>query len=194
MSNEQNLTVSVIGLGYIGLPTASLLATRGFTVNGTDVNQHAVDTINQGNIHIEEVDLDVLVHSAVQSGQLKASTDIKPADIFIIAVPTPFQADKQPDLSYVKQATCALATKLKANDLIILESTSPVGTTEKIAEWIAELRPDLIIDGQPSSDSSLSIYIAHCPERVLPGQILKELIENDRIIGCLLYTSPSPRD
>lgn len=184
MFNEQNLTISVIGLGYIGLPTASLLATKGFKVNGTDVNQYAVDTINQGNIHIEEADLDILVRSAVNSGQLKASTDVKPADIFIIAVPTPFDDHHQPDLSYVKQATDALAPHLQPNNLVILESTSPVGTTEKIATWITESRPELSINGEVNT-----IYVAHCPERVLPGQILKELIENDRIIGGINLAS-----
>lgn len=164
--------ICLIGLGYVGLPTASLLANRGFKVHGVDVNTQVVETINRGEIHIHEPDLDVLVKSAVNSGNLKASLTPASADVFILAVPTPLKNNHVPDISYVEAATKAIAPYLAPNNLIILESTSPVGTTEKIRNWIEKLRPDI----QP-------IYIAYCPERVLPGQILKELISNDRVIG-----------
>lgn len=178
--------ISVCGLGYIGLPTASLFAARGFCVTGVDVVPAVVDTINRGEIHIEEPYLDVLVRSVVQSGQLKASLTPVGADVFIIAVPTPFVGDHQPELKYVEAATRALAAVLKPGDLVILESTSPVGTTELVAQWIAQTRPDLRV---PAAGATLPaacaerIYVAHCPERVLPGKILKELAENERIIG-----------
>jgi UDP-N-acetyl-D-mannosaminuronic acid dehydrogenase len=176
----------MIGLGYIGLPTASMLATKGYKVFGCDVNPAVVETINRGDIHIIEQDLDILVRSAVMSGQLSASLEPKPADIYIIAVPTPFKENHKPDISYVESATRALAKHLKAGSLIILESTSPVGTTEKISQWLTELRPDLAIasrDKPISADNPNRVNIAHCPERVLPGHILRELVENDRIIG-----------
>ena len=165
-------TICVMGLGYIGLPTASLLATKGFQVLGCDVNAEIVKTINQGKIHIVEKDLDILVRSAIQSGQLKAATTPQPADIYIIAVPTPFKENRLPDLHYVEKATLAISAYIQDSALIILESTSPVGTSEKINHWIKTLRPEL-----------KNIYIAHCPERVLPGHILRELVDNDRIIG-----------
>jgi UDP-N-acetyl-D-mannosaminuronic acid dehydrogenase len=168
--------VCVIGLGYIGLPTASLLATRGYRVHGVDVDAAAVETINAGQIHIVEPDLDVLVRSAVQSGQLTASTTPKSADVFILAVPTPFDASNQPDLTYVERATRSLARVLTNGNLVILESTSPVGTTEQVAAWIQAERPDL---------TSGAVHVAHCPERVLPGQIIKELVDNDRLVGGL---------
>jgi UDP-N-acetyl-D-mannosaminuronic acid dehydrogenase len=179
-------TVSVIGLGYIGLPTASLLATKGFKVQGCDVSAHVVDTINRGDIHIVEQDLDVLVRSAVKSGQLTAALQPAPADIFIIAVPTPFKDDHVPDLKYVESATQAIAPHVKPGNLIILESTSPVGTTEKIGKWLGQLRPDLILpDANSNQAKAEQIFIAHCPERVLPGHIIRELVDNDRIIGGL---------
>jgi UDP-N-acetyl-D-mannosaminuronic acid dehydrogenase len=171
--------ICVVGLGYIGLPTASLLATKGYQVTGVDVDQKVVDTINQGKIHIHEPDLDILVKAAVQSGNLKASTAPTPADIFILAVPTPFKADHQPDISFVESATRSIASVLKPGNLLILESTSPVGTTEQIGTWLRELRPDLTLPPHPQAN----IGLAHCPERVLPGQILKELVNNDRVIG-----------
>ncbi|WP_018176942.1 UDP-N-acetyl-D-mannosamine dehydrogenase [Thioalkalivibrio sp. AKL8] len=176
----QRRAVTVLGLGYIGLPTASLLATRGFKVHGVDVRPEVVETINEGNIHIVEPELDVLVRSAVHSGQLRASTDPVAADVFLIAVPTPFMDGKQPDLSYVEAATRALAEMLEPGNLVILESTSPVGTTERVAEWIAETRPDL---------GPGAVRVAHCPERVLPGRIIQELVENDRVVGGLDQTS-----
>lgn len=167
-------TVCVIGLGYIGLPTASLLATKGFQVTGIDVASHVVDTINRGEIHIVEPDLDILVKSAVHSGNLKASLEPVEADVFIIAVPTPFKENKVPDLSYVEQATHKIAPLLKKGNLVILESTSPVGTTDEVVAQI------LLEQGHKVGDD---IFVAHCPERVLPGRILIELVENDRIVG-----------
>ncbi len=166
--------VCVIGLGYIGLPTASLVATKGYSVLGVDINTDTVNTINQGKIHIHEPDLDILVKSAVQSGNLRASTKPEAADIFIIAVPTPFTEGNKPDLSYVEAATVSIIPLLKAGDLVILESTSPVGTTDKIREYVKAGRPETDVN---------EFFFAHCPERVLPGQILKELILNDRIVG-----------
>jgi len=180
--------VVVMGLGYIGLPTASMLATKGHKVLGVDVNKKAVDTINAGKIHIVEPDLDILVKSAVGSGNLRASLEPEAADVFILAVPTPFKKQngsetKIPDLSYVEAASRAIAPFLKAGNLIILESTSPVGTTERILEIVCELRPDLYDDFTPSKGHRTPVYVAHCPERVLPGRILRELVDNDRIIG-----------
>ncbi|PER02693.1 UDP-N-acetyl-D-mannosamine dehydrogenase [Bacillus cereus] len=176
--------ICVMGLGYIGLPTASLLATKGFQVHGVDVNKNAVEMINSGKVHIYEPDLDILVKAAVQSGKLKASLQPAEADIFILAVPTPFKDGHKPDLTYVEAATKSIASVIKKGDIIILESTSPIGTTEKVAEWILEERSDLTTSEEMHSDKE-RIYVAHCPERVLPGHILKELVENDRIIGGL---------
>lgn len=183
-----NMKVSVIGLGYIGLPTAAILATKGYQVLGCDVSSHAVECINCGLIHIIENDLDNLVKSAVQSGQLKAFSEPQPADVFILAVPTPFKYGHEPDLSFVHAATLSIAPILKPGDLIILESTSPVGTTDKISQWLTDARKDLNIPltdvgAVENSPYGEQIYIAHCPERVLPGQIVRELVENDRIIG-----------
>lgn len=186
MMHHSKNTLCILGLGYIGLPTASMLATKGYQVLGCDVNPSVVDTINQGDIHIVEQDLDILVRSAVHAGNLTASLEPAAADIFIIAVPTPFKASHVPDLSYVESATRALAKHLKPGSLVILESTSPVGTTEKIAQWLQELRPELSIPTREKpikTEDANRIFIAHCPERVLPGHILRELVENDRIIG-----------
>lgn len=174
-------SVGVIGLGYIGLPTAATFASRGMTVVGVDVNQYAVDTINQGNVHIIEPELDVLVRAAVKAGNLRATTQPEPADAFIVAVPTPFKEGKKPDLTYIEAASKAIAPVLKKGNLVILESTSPVGATEQMSEWLAEARPDLTFP-QTAGDAA-DIRIAHCPERVLPGHVVRELIENDRIIG-----------
>lgn len=174
-------TVSVIGLGYIGLPTAAIFASRKKQVIGVDVNQHAVDVINRGEIHIVEPDLDMLVHAAVIEGYLRATTTPEPADAFLIAVPTPFKENHQPDLSYIQAASQSIAKVLKKNDLVILESTSPVGATEQMAAWLAEARPDLTFPATHGEQSD--IRIAHCPERVLPGHVLRELVANDRIIG-----------
>lgn len=175
--------ILVMGLGYIGLPTASLLATKGYDVVGVDINRDVVDTINRGDIHIEEPDLDALVRSAVLSGKLKAALTPEPADIIIIAVPTPFKDDHKPDLSYIEAAARAVAPTLTAGNIVILESTSPVGATNMMAAWISEERPDLAMTGDGATENRL--FIAHCPERVLPGKILRELVDNDRIIGGL---------
>lgn len=173
--------VSVIGLGYIGLPTAAVVASRGFDVIGVDVNQNAVDTINRGEIHIIEPELDVVVRSVVTTGKLQAKVQTEQADIFLIAVPTPFKEGKKPDLSYVEAATRSIAKVVKQGDLIILESTSPVGTTDKMSGWLAQECPELKIACKDSEECD--IYLAHCPERVLPGHVLRELIQNDRVIG-----------
>ncbi|MED4025081.1 UDP-N-acetyl-D-mannosamine dehydrogenase [Priestia megaterium] len=170
--------ICVIGLGYIGLPTASVLASKGFQVHGVDVNKQAVELINKGKIHIYEPDLDTLVKEVVENKKLVAATVPEEADIYILAVPTPFKENHKPDLTYVKQATKAIVPYIKPGNLVILESTSPVGTTEKIAEWILEECNDLTVGNEENR-----IYISHCPERVLPGHILRELVENDRIIG-----------
>ncbi|MGF1910257.1 UDP-N-acetyl-D-mannosamine dehydrogenase [Vibrio kasasachensis] len=177
--------ISVIGLGYIGLPTAAMFASRKKKVIGVDINQNAVDTINRGAIHIVEPDLDMMVHAAVSEGYLRATTKAEPADAFLIAVPTPFlpATDDQlptPDLSYIQSAAESIAPVLKKGDLIVLESTSPVGATEQLSEWLADLRRDLVF---PHVDQNCDIHIAHCPERVLPGQVVRELVENDRVIG-----------
>lgn len=171
--------VCVIGLGYIGLPTAALLADKGYYVHGVDVNKKAVELINSGEVHIYEPSLDELVKRVVQQGRLKAALTPETSNVFILAVPTPFKENNKPDLSYVEKATKSIIPYLKKGDIVILESTSPVGTTEKIANWILEERTDLSVDETQENQ----IYISHCPERVLPGQILKELIENDRIVG-----------
>ncbi len=183
--NSKFDTISVIGLGYIGLPTAAAFASRKIKVIGVDVNQEAVDIINQGKIHIIEPDLDIAVQSAVNAGYLTATITPEPADAFLIAVPTPFKGDHEPDLAYIESATKAIAPVLKEGDLVILESTSPVGTTEKMAEWISEQRPDLVPPPFNTQNPTLNIKIAHCPERVLPGHVMRELIENDRVIGGL---------
>ncbi len=175
-------TVSVIGLGYIGLPTAAMLASRKLRVIGVDVNQHAVDTINQGKIHIIEPDLDLLVNAAVTGGYLSAQTKPAAADAFMIAVPTPFFDDLSPDLSYVEAAAKSIAPVLQKGNLVVLESTSPVGTTELMCKGIQEVRPDLTL---PTDSNSPDIHVAYCPERVLPGKVVQELISNDRIVGGL---------
>ena len=173
--------ISVLGLGYVGLPVAAVFASRGFDVAGIDVNRSIVDVVNGGRVHIVEPDLDMLVQSAVTAGKLKAGVETEPADAFIIAVPTPFTDDHQPDLAYVRQATKMIAPVLRRGNLVVLESTSPVGTTEQICAWIRELRPDLVLP-EPLRDDA-DIHVAHCPERVLPGSVLRELVDNDRIIG-----------
>ena len=178
-------TISVIGLGYIGLPTAAAFAARKKKVIGVDVNEETVSTINRGEIHIVEPELDIVVHSAVTAGYLRATTIPEPADAFLIAVPTPFKDDHVPDLSYIESAANSIAPVLKPGDLVVLESTSPVGATEQLAEWIAEARPDLRFPQQAGEDADINI--SHCPERVLPGHVMRELVENDRVIGGLTY-------
>lgn len=173
-------TVSVVGLGYVGLPTAALLASRGYNVIGIDVNEKAVETINEGRVHIVEPDLDVLVQASVTMGRLRATLEPEEADVFMLAVPTPFKDGKQPDLTYLEAATKKIAPVIKKGDMVILESTSPVNTTETISNWLADLRPDLTF---PHQTKTPDVSMAHCPERILPGRVLRELVENDRIIG-----------
>lgn len=168
-------SICIVGLGYIGLPTAALLATRGYEVHGVDVNQEAVKKINNGEAHIFEPGLDVCLKSAVESGLLSASAEIVHSDVYMICVPTPFKGGAgapEPDLSYIEAATKSIAPHVKAGNLVILESTSPVGTTEFVEQLLSE-------GGVATSE----ISIAYCPERVLPGNIMAELIENDRIVG-----------
>lgn len=192
--------VAVIGLGYIGLPTAALLASYGWSVCGVDVSQSVVDTVNAGGVHIEERDLDRLVHDAITAQTLVASTEVPTASFYMIAVPTPLGADNAPDITYVEAAARAIAPKILPGACVIIESTSPVGTTEKVAAIISALRPDLVVphDGMDDEDDA-DIALAYCPERVLPGRIVNELVHNDRVIGgvtpacaeraAVLYTS-----
>ena len=181
MVSDSELKVAVLGLGYIGLPTAAVIARTGAKVLGIDVRRQVVDTVNSGKVHIEEIDLDGLVSGVVARGNLRASLEIEAADVFVIAVPTPFGENHAPDIGYVLKAATSIAVVLKAGDVVVLESTSPVGTTEKVAELLARLRPDLKIPGH--CVGSADVAIAYCPERVLPGRILVELIDNDRVIG-----------
>lgn len=176
-------TLSVIGLGYIGLPTAAMFASAGVQVVGVDISQHVVDAVNGGRAHIEEGNLDELVERCVQTGKLRATSVPEPADVFIIAVPTPIELGEipAPDLSYVRKAGESIAPLLKKGDLIILESTSPVGTTGMLARILSEARPDLSFPDQVGEESD--ICLAYCPERIIPGQMLKELVENDRVVG-----------
>lgn len=167
------MQVTIMGLGYIGLPTAALIAGKGIDVHGVDVNKSVVDTINKGKIHIVEPELDGLVHYAVMKKFLTASTSVKPSDVFLIAVPTPFRKDHKPDLSFVEKATKMVIPHLKPGNLFIIESTSPVGTTEKMSKLIFKERPEL----------KDKIWVAYCPERVLPGSVIYELQQNDRVIG-----------
>ncbi|WP_295694449.1 NAD(P)-binding domain-containing protein, partial [Lapillicoccus sp.] len=174
-------TVAVIGLGYIGLPTAVVLATRGIEVIGVDVNPATVAAVERGEVPFVEPDLAIAVSGAVSMGRLKSTTEMPHADAYIVAVPTPFNDDHTADLSYIRSAVESIAPQLHGGELVILESTSPPGTSRLISEWIGELRPDLrmphIGEGLPD------VHIAHCPERVLPGRIMIEMITNDRIVG-----------
>ena len=174
-----NPKVVTIGLGYIGLPTSALIASRGTNVLGVDINQKVVDTINQGKIHIVEPDLDKIVSKAVSDGFFKASTKPSSAEVYLIVVPTPFKENHEPDISFVEAATESVIPLLKEGDLFIIESTSPVGTTEKMMDLIFSIRPEL----------KNNIYIAYCPERVLPGNVMYELVENDRVIGGINESS-----
>jgi UDP-N-acetyl-D-mannosaminuronic acid dehydrogenase len=190
--------VAVIGLGYIGLPTAALLASYGWSVCGVDVSRKVVDTVNAGGVHIEERDLDKLVQEAITAQNLVASTEVPTASFYLIAVPTPLGEGKTPDISYVEAAARAIAPKIMPGACVIVESTSPVGTTERVAEIIAELRPDIVVPRDGSAEEA-DIALAYCPERVLPGRIVNELVNNDRVIGgvtaacaeraAVLYTS-----
>jgi len=168
-----NPEVVTIGLGYIGLPTSALIASHGTKVLGVDINQKVVDMINQGKIHIVEPDLDEIVSKVVLNGFFKASTKPTSADVYLIVVPTPFKGNHEPDISFVEAATKGIVPLLKKGDLYIIESTSPIGTTDKMQKLILAARPEL--EG--------AIHIAYCPERVLPGNVMHELVDNDRVIG-----------
>ena len=175
--------VCVIGLGYIGLPMAAMLASRGHAVLGCDLDARVVAGVNAGQAHFQEPDLDMLLAAAVQTGRLRAVTRPAEAEFFVIAVPTPFDAAHRPDLSCVDAATAAIAPVLKAGDTVILESTSPVGTTERIAAQLAALRPDLVLPRPDAAAPAGCVHLVHCPERILPGALLRELVQNDRILG-----------
>lgn len=180
-------TISVVGLGYIGLPTAAVIAGRGINVIGLDVSDKVIETINSGKVHIVEPDLDIAVQAAVNSRKLIATKTAQPADAFLIAVPTPFVGDDHtPDLSYIESAAKSIAPVLKKGNLVVLESTSPVGATDQLVSWLTDLRPDLKFP--ESSEPDCDVCVAHCPERVLPGQVLRELVENDRVIGGVTKT------
>lgn len=172
--------VCVIGLGYIGLPTSAALGTHGIKVRGVDLNPAVVEALNRGETLITEPDLDVAVAGAHARGNLSASQNPSPADAFLIAVPTPFKDGKQPDLSYIERATRTLAPHLRGGEIVILESTSPPGTTQQVSRWLAEERPDLNF---PHANTDPDIFVAHCPERVLPGRIMFEISANDRVVG-----------
>jgi UDP-N-acetyl-D-mannosaminuronic acid dehydrogenase len=173
--------VLVVGLGYIGLPTAAVLARAGHDVVGFDVNPRIIEFLNRGEIHIVEKDLDGLVHEVVASGRLRATLAAEEADVIVVAVPTPFKDGHQPDLSYIEQAARSIAPILRPGNLVILESTSPVGTTERMVEWMSAIRPDLVFPGGVTEGQIVNV--AYCPERVLPGRIIAELVQNDRVIG-----------
>jgi UDP-N-acetyl-D-mannosaminuronic acid dehydrogenase len=172
---DKEKSISVIGLGYIGLPTAALLASKGYMVKGMDINEHAVETINKGEIHIVEPDLDAYVRSAVANGKLKAYSEVQAGDIYIVCVPTPFHTDSElpsPNVNYVREAVQSISPHVKGGDIVILESTSPVGTTEMVKDVL-----------QKNGVDTSAIFIAYCPERVLPGKIMTELVDNARVIG-----------
>lgn len=175
--------VAVYGLGYIGLPTAILLSSRGVTVRGVDPSDHVIESVNSGKMHIVEPGLAGYLKKAVDEGKLSAGKEPEEADAFIIAVPTPFMEGHKPDLSYVKAAAKSMAPVLRKGNVIILESTSPVGATELLSEWLAAERPDLTFPHMSGDDAD--IQIAYCPERVLPGKVAHEMVENDRIMGGL---------
>jgi len=174
-------SVCVVGLGYIGLPTSVLFAAHGLAVFGVDVNPDIHESLRRGHAHIVEPGLDELIGRVTQSGRLSTSTTPSAADAFIVAVPTPFADGHKPDLSFVETAVKAIAPVLKHGDLVVLESTSPVGTTERISRWLSDLRPDLRWPHEHGQ--SADVNISYCPERVLPGRILHELVHNDRVIG-----------
>jgi UDP-N-acetyl-D-mannosaminuronic acid dehydrogenase len=176
------MNVNMIGLGYIGLPTAAVMAREGLNVTGVDINAAACEIINRGEIHIVEPGLEALVKSAINKGTLRAVTSPTDADVYVIAVPTPFKDNYVPDLSYIKSACQSIAPMLKLGNLVILESTSPVGTTDKIADWLREMRRDVTFPLH-GVEGDVDVNIAYCPERVLPGQVIEELVSNDRAIG-----------
>lgn len=176
-------TIAFIGLGYIGLPTAVVMANHGLRVTGIDINAANVERINRGEVTIVEPGLEEQLQKAINSGNLKATTEMVHADVYILAVPTPFKDDYEGDLSYIMAAAENIAPQLVGGELVILESTSPPQTTEKMAQHILTLRPDLVADGAENPENKPVLYFAHCPERILPGYAMEELITNDRIIG-----------
>lgn len=183
------MKVCIMGLGYIGLPTAAILASNKVEVNGVDINTSVVETINKGAVHIIEPGLENLVKKGVSSGYLQASIKPVKSDVYMIVVPTPFKENNEPDISYVEAATRAVIPLLKEGDTFIIESTSPVGTTDKMAAIISKERPDLSSGNGLKTVQRLSFYIAYCPERVLPGNVFEELVNNDRVIGGINKSS-----
>lgn len=175
--------IVVVGLGYVGLPVAAVLSSRRKQVIGVDCDPSVVAAINAGRTPIIEPDLDMLVRASVSTGSLRASEEMAAGDAFIIAVPTPFKADKRPDLGHVQAAAAAVAPALRPGNLVVLESTAPVGATEQVSRWLAAARPDLRLPHQATDDCPADVHVAHCPERVLPGKVLRELVETDRVIG-----------
>jgi UDP-N-acetyl-D-mannosaminuronic acid dehydrogenase len=175
--------VSIIGLGYVGLPTAATIAARGVQVLGVDIRKDVVERVNSGGTHILEPDLDIIVHSVVSTGNLRALIAPEPADVFIIAVPTPHLSNHRPDMRAVQSALASVAPVLTRGNLVIIESTSPVGTTRKAAEQLCGLRPDLSFPDQ--APERADVLMAYCPERILPGNTLRELTDNDRLVGGL---------
>ena len=181
MTNTFSGRLAVIGLGYIGLPTAVVLATRGVDVVGVDVNPRTVEAVENGQVPFVEPDLAIGVSGAVTMGRLKATTEVPEADAYIVAVPTPFNPDHTADLSYIRSAVEAIAPKLKGGEVVVIESTSPPGTTETVSQWLGELRPDLKLPH--ATEGIPDVFVAHCPERVLPGRIMIEMVTNDRVVG-----------
>ncbi len=179
--------ISVLGLGYVGLPSAAVFADSGLQVIGVDIDQKAVETINGGKAHIVEPGLDELLNKVVGNGNLRASTSAESADVFIIAVPTPFKEGRAPDLKYIQSAANMIAPLLRPGNLVILESTSPVGATEQLASWLKDARSDLIVPDFDGADGD--IFLAYCPERILPGKVIQEVVENDRVIGGITTKS-----
>ncbi|HEY9090044.1 UDP-N-acetyl-D-mannosamine dehydrogenase [Parasphingorhabdus sp.] len=173
--------ISVLGLGYVGLPSAAVFADSGLNVIGVDIDSKAVETINSGKAHIIEPNLDDLLHKVVGNGSLRATTQAEKADVFVIAVPTPFKEGNQPDLRFVKSVADMIAPLLEAGNLVILESTSPVGATEQLAGWLRDARPDLKIPKLDGAEGDINL--AYCPERILPGKVIEEVVNNDRVIG-----------
>jgi UDP-N-acetyl-D-mannosaminuronic acid dehydrogenase len=179
--------ISFLGLGYVGLPSAAVFANSGLTVLGVDVDKSVTETINSGRAHIVEPGLDELLNKVVGNGSLRATTIAEPSDVFVIAVPTPFKEGNTPDLKYVKSAADMIAPLLTNGNMVILESTSPVGATEQLARWLKEARPDLMVPELDGEEGD--IYIAYCPERILPGKVIQEVVQNDRVIGGITSKS-----
>ncbi len=173
--------ISFLGLGYVGLPSAAVFADSGLKVLGVDINKAVIDTINSGRAHIVEPGLDELLNKVVGNGDFRAASKAEPSDAFVIAVPTPFKEDNTPDLKYVQSAAEMIAPLLAKGNLVVLESTSPVGATEQLAHWLQEERPDLAVPELDGAEGD--ICIAYCPERILPGKVIQEVVENDRVIG-----------